>query len=238
MSPVNAPPDVLEDVEELERVPLAGQLAAGSTHTLLQQAVSNISKLPAPNFVPLRDQPQPGGALPTHAFLGKKEDWTLPEVFDFLPLERGKHRSDSKRTSHGGAGASLVYGSLTALLALLYFGLIVALQSLFQGLFYRNNAVALAVSTLVIAALFRPLRHRIQAIIDRRFYRRRYDAAQVVARFSETLRQEVDQDQLCAQLLAVVQQTMLPSDLSLWVRPSNRYTDRVKAQDRPRDRSR
>lgn len=161
----------------------------------------------------------------------------LSEIFDFLPLERGKNRSASKRTSQGGAGASLVYSSLTALLALLYFGLIVVLQSLFQGWFYQNNAAALAVSTLVIAALFRPLRHRIQAIIDRRFYRRRYDAAQVVAHFSETLRQEVDQDQLCAQLLAVVQQTMLPSDLLLWVRPSNRYADHVKTQDRPRDRS-
>ena len=222
MSPVNAPPDMLEDVERLERVPLAGQLAAGSTHVLLQKAVANSSKPPACGLVPLGDQPQPGAGLTTGTFLGKKEERTLSETFDSLPLERGKNRSDSKRTSQGGAGASLVYGTLTALLVLLYFGLIIALQSLFQGLLYRNNAVALAVSTLVIAALFRPLRHRIQAVIDRRFYRRRYDAAQVVARFSETLRQEVDQDQLCAQLLAVVQQTMLPSNLSLWVRPSKR----------------
>ncbi|HEY6408195.1 MAG TPA: hypothetical protein VIY29_12080, partial [Ktedonobacteraceae bacterium] len=76
---------------------------------------------------------------------------------------------------------TLVYGSLTALLALLYFGLIFALQSLFQGLFHQNNAVAIVVSTLVIAALFQPLRHRIQKIIDRRFYRRKYDAARTLA---------------------------------------------------------
>jgi hypothetical protein len=84
---------------------------------------------------------------------------------------------------------TLVYGSLTALLALLYFGLIFALQALFQGLLHQNNAVALVISTLVIAALFQPLRRRIQNSIDRRFYRRKYDAARVVAVFNNTLRQ-------------------------------------------------
>jgi len=115
---------------------------------------------------------------------------------------------------------TLVYGSLTALLALLYFGLIFALQSLFQGVFHQNNAVAIVVSTLVIAALFQPLRHRIQAIIDRSFYRRKYDAAKIVEAFSATLRNEVDLNQLSEQLIAVVQDTMQPAHVSLWLRKS------------------
>ena len=116
---------------------------------------------------------------------------------------------------------TLVYGSLTALLALLYFGLIFALQSLFQGVFHQNNAVAIVVSTLVIAALFQPLRHRIQAIIDRSFYRRKYDAAKIVEAFSATLRNEVDLNQLSEQLIAVVQDTMQPAHVSLWLRKSD-----------------
>jgi len=114
---------------------------------------------------------------------------------------------------------TLVYGSLTALLALLYFGLIFALQSLFQGMFKQNNAVAIVVSTLVIAALFQPLRHRIQAIIDRRFYRRKYDAVKTLEAFSATLRNEVDLNQLREHLLNVVQDTMQPAHISLWLRP-------------------
>jgi hypothetical protein len=114
---------------------------------------------------------------------------------------------------------TLVYGSLTALLALLYFGLIFALQALFHGMFHQNNAVAIVVSTLVIAALFQPLRRRIQTIIDRRFYRRKYEAAKIVAAFSSMLRQEVDLDTLREQLLAVVQETMQPAHVSLWLRP-------------------
>ncbi|HLX56265.1 MAG TPA: hypothetical protein VKR83_04505, partial [Ktedonobacteraceae bacterium] len=115
---------------------------------------------------------------------------------------------------------TLVYGSLTALLALLYFGLIVALQALFQGLFHQNNAVAIVVSTLVIAALFQPLRRRIQSIIDRRFYRRKYDAAKTLAAFSATLRNEVDLTELSEHLLTVVQETMQPSHVSLWLPPA------------------
>ena len=113
---------------------------------------------------------------------------------------------------------TLVYGSLTALLALVYFSLIFALQSLFQGIFHQNNAVAIVISTLVIAALFNPLRHRLQSIIDRRFYRRKYDAAKIVAAFSSTLRNEVDLDTLREQLITVVQETIQPSHVSLWLR--------------------
>jgi hypothetical protein len=114
---------------------------------------------------------------------------------------------------------TLVYGSLTAIVALLYFGLIFALQSLFQGMFHQNNAVAIVVSTLVIAALFQPLRRGIQRVIDRRFYRRKYDAARTVAAFSATLRNEVDLTQLSEHLLTVVQETMQPTHVSLWLRP-------------------
>jgi hypothetical protein len=114
------------------------------------------------------------------------------------------------------------YGSLTALLALLYFGLIFALQSLFQGMFRQNNAVAIVVSTLVIAALFQPLRHHLQAIIDHRFYRRKYDAARTLAAFSATLRDEVDLSQLREHLLTIVQETMQPTQVSLWLRQPTR----------------
>jgi hypothetical protein len=117
---------------------------------------------------------------------------------------------------------TLVYGSLTVLLVALYVGLILALQTLVHvvtGSFSEQPLVVVA-STLVIAALFRPLRQRLQAIIDRRFYRRKYDAAKVMAAFSSTLRNEVDLDRLREQLLAVVQETMQPSQASLWLRPT------------------
>jgi hypothetical protein len=113
---------------------------------------------------------------------------------------------------------TLVYGSLTTLLALLYVGLIVALQALFRGVFNQNNDVAIVISTLVIAALFQPLRHRIQRIIDRRFYRRKYNAARTLAAFSATLRHEVDLATLSEHLVAVVEETMQPAHVSLWLR--------------------
>ena len=126
---------------------------------------------------------------------------------------------------------TLVYGSLTALLALLYFGLIFALQSLFQGLFHQNNAVAIVVSTLVIAALFQPLRRRLQNVIDRRFYRRKYDARRTIANFSATLRGEVDLTELSERLVAVVEETMQPAHVSLWLRqPEQSQTIPYKEQ--------
>jgi hypothetical protein len=120
---------------------------------------------------------------------------------------------------------TLVYGSLTVILTLLYFGLIFALQSLFQGLFHQNNAVAIVVSTLVIAALFQPLRHRLQRFIDRRFYRSKYDAAKTLEAFSATLRNEVDLNQLRENLLNVVQETMQPAHVSLWLRSPEGHSE-------------
>jgi hypothetical protein len=113
---------------------------------------------------------------------------------------------------------TLVYSTLTISLALVYAGLIIGLQYLLRGMISQNNDVAIVVSTLAIAALFQPLRHRIQAIIDRRFYRRKYDAAKIVEVFSATLRNEVDLNQLREHLLTVVQDTMQPSHISLWLR--------------------
>ncbi len=114
---------------------------------------------------------------------------------------------------------ALVYGLLTTLLAAVYAGLIIGLESL-AGLFSRQSVQPLVLvgSTLIVAALFQPLRSRIQRVIDRRFYRSKYDAAKIVAAFSATLRQEVDLDQLHDQLLAVVQETMQPAHVSLWLR--------------------
>jgi hypothetical protein len=116
---------------------------------------------------------------------------------------------------------TLVYGLLTVLLALIYLGGVVLLQNLVNGLTGKAGQSPLIIvgSTLAIAALFQPLRMRIQAIINRRFYRRNYDAARTLAAFSATLRNEMDLGQLHEHVVAVVQETMQPTHVSLWLRP-------------------
>ncbi len=115
---------------------------------------------------------------------------------------------------------TLVYGVLTASLALIYLGLVIGLQYLLRGLIHQTNNVAIVASTLVIAALFQPLRHGLQKVIDRRFYRRKYDTARTLAAFSAILRNEVDLDRLREQLVTVVEETIQPAHVSLWLRTS------------------
>lgn len=121
---------------------------------------------------------------------------------------------------------TLVYGVFTASLALIYVGLIFGLQVLLGGFIRQNNSVAIVLSTLAIVALFQPLRSSIQRIIDRRFYRSKYDAAKTLAAFSATLRNEVNLEQLREQLVAVVKETMQPAHVSLWLRPRESYRRR------------
>jgi hypothetical protein len=113
---------------------------------------------------------------------------------------------------------TLVYGVLTVILTTLYVGLVIGLQALLRGLIRQDNGVAIVLSTLAIFVLSQPLRSRIQRLIDRRFYRHKYDATKIVAAFSTTLRNQVDLDQLREHLLAAVQETMQSTHISLWLR--------------------
>jgi hypothetical protein len=114
---------------------------------------------------------------------------------------------------------SLVYGSLTVMLVAFYFGGIVVLQRVFVALTGQQSTLAVVASTLAIAALFNPLRHRVQAFVDRRFYRKKYDAAKTLAIFNSRLREETDLDSLIDDVLGVVRETMQPAHASLWLRP-------------------
>ena len=115
---------------------------------------------------------------------------------------------------------ALVYGSLTAMLVVLYFGSVVTLQAALRVLTGQDSTLAIVASTLTIAALFSPLRQRVQRSVDRRFYRRKYDAAKTLAAFNARLRQETDLGSLDDELVGVVRETMQPAHVGFWLRPS------------------
>jgi heme/copper-type cytochrome/quinol oxidase subunit 2 len=125
---------------------------------------------------------------------------------------------------------TLVYGSLTVMLALLYFGGVSAIQALFGALTGQEKQpqLAIVVSTLVIAALFNPLRRRIKSFIDRSFYRSKYDAAKTLEAFSAKLRDETDLDALSDDLTSVVSETMQPAHVSLWLHSDPALKDKKK----------
>ena len=123
---------------------------------------------------------------------------------------------------------ALVYFPLSAMLGLIYVGGVVGMQALFRALTGQESTLAVVISTLAIAALFSPLRRRAQALVDRRFYRRKYDAAKTLASFNSRLREETDLDTLSDDVLGVVRETMQPAHASLWLR-----TDTATGAEQP-----
>ena len=113
---------------------------------------------------------------------------------------------------------TLQYALLTGLLALVYFGSVILLQSLVENLTGERSPLVIVLSTLAIAALFNPLRIHVQDFIDRRFYRRKYNAEQALTQFAATTRDEVDMQKLTAALLDVVEESMKPEKTSLWLK--------------------
>jgi hypothetical protein len=124
---------------------------------------------------------------------------------------------------------TLVYGSLTAMLVVLYVGGVVSLQYAFRALTGSGSQLAIVASTLLIAALFNPLRRRVQTFIDHLFYRRKYDAAKTLEGFSAKLRDETDIDTLNSELLSTVRETVQPEHVSLWLSGSERRREETGA---------
>ena len=122
---------------------------------------------------------------------------------------------------------TLVYGLLSLLLGLIYFGAIVLSQAALRTLAGGESSLAVVASTLAIAALFNPLRQRVQDFIDRRFYRKKYDAAKTLEAFSTRLREETDLDRLGGELVSVVHETMRPEHASLWLKPPDNEPGRI-----------
>jgi hypothetical protein len=158
-------------------------------------------------------------ALATQALTGSEVDlgWLAGVCLAVLPLAIGaailRYRLyDLDRI----ISRTLAYGLLTVVLGLGYAGVVLGLGQLLG----QDSSLAVAGATLVVAAVFQPARQRIQQAVDRRFNRRSYDAARTIQRFSTRLRDEIDLDTLTGELLAVVDQTMQPTHVSLWLRPS------------------
>ena len=151
----------------------------------------------------------------------------LPVAFLLIPLSIGfailRYRLyDIDLIIH----RTLVYSTLTVLLAVIYEISVFTLQYLTGGLaLIKGNQLAIVASTFLIGGLFKPLHDRTRALIDRRFYRRKYDAAKTVAAFSATIRDEVDLNQLCSKLVAVVEETMQPAHVSVWLCSPKRYLE-------------
>jgi hypothetical protein len=121
---------------------------------------------------------------------------------------------------------TLTYALVVSLLVLVYFGIVILLQQMFATITGQHNEVVTVISTLAIAALFVPLRNKIQEVIDRRFYRKKYDAQQVLQDFAQTVRDETDLEKLTARLVQVVDETMQPESMSLWLK--NELTERAR----------
>jgi hypothetical protein len=113
---------------------------------------------------------------------------------------------------------TLIYTVITALLALVYFGAVILLQLIFESASGEQSAISIVISTLIIAALFAPLRRRVQDLIDRRFYRRRYDAEKTLAAFGQFVRDETNMEALTAELQRVVEETMQPERATIWLK--------------------
>jgi cytochrome b subunit of formate dehydrogenase len=129
---------------------------------------------------------------------------------------------------------TLVYGALTGVLVGLYVGGVVLLQGAFRALTGQESQLAVVASTLVVAAMFNPLRRRIQSFIDRRFYRNKYDARKTLEAFSATLRDETNLEALRGDLVDVVRETMQPAHVSLWFRPSSSGVKDTEGRSRGR----
>jgi len=127
---------------------------------------------------------------------------------------------------------TLQYTLLTGLLALIYFGSVLLLQSLFVDIGGQQSPVVIVLSTLIIAALFSPLRHRIQDFIDRRFYRKKYDAEKMLQVFAQSVRSETDLDKLTAELVHIAGETMQPVQLSVWLKDTWPGDGRTLIDDR------